>query len=128
MSKYSNKLLLLNFLMLLFIGCKYQSQDLINTKLTIDKENNNGEFYSSKKLDELFVIKGYTYFEPDNVGTSFDNFYIKNIIQQWFPTCYVLSSTFVIFDCCKQSFTRLYHPSIFPSIHPSILPFFHPVP
>jgi hypothetical protein len=82
MSKYSNKLLLLNFLMLLFIGCKYQSQDLINTKLTIDKENNNGEFYSSKKLDELFVIKGYTYFEPDNVGTSFDNFYIKNIIVQ----------------------------------------------
>ena len=33
---------------------------------------------------------------------------------------------FCIFDCCKQSLTRLHYPSIHPSTHPSIHPSFHP--
>ena len=35
--------------------------------------------------------------------------------------------TFLLFcDCCKQSLTRLHHPSIHPSILPSIHPSIHP--
>ena len=37
-----------------------------------------------------------------------------------------LDSDLTIFDCCKQSLTRLYHPSILPSFHPSFHPSIHP--
>lgn len=83
MKNYSKRLLLLQLLLVVFIGCKkYQSQDLINTKLTIDKIDVRGDLYHSKNLDNLFAVEGYTYFEPDYAGTSFDNYYVKNIIVQ----------------------------------------------
>ncbi|WP_419868506.1 hypothetical protein [Chryseobacterium sp. CT-SW4] len=70
------------FLLLIFIGCKFQSQDLINTKFIIDKKFTAGDMYASKKLDQLFNVSGYSYFEPDYVGTSFESYYVKNIVIQ----------------------------------------------
>jgi hypothetical protein len=83
MKNYSKRLLLVQLLLVVFIGCKkYQSQDLLNTKLTIDRVDVKGDFYSSKNLDNLFSVEGYTYFEPDYTGTSFDDYYVKNIVVQ----------------------------------------------
>ncbi|MCY1660794.1 hypothetical protein [Chryseobacterium sp. SL1] len=81
MKNYSKRLLLIQLLLFIFIGCKkYQSQDHINTKFTVDKENIKDDSYSSKNLDNLFAAKGNTYFEPDYTGTSFDDYYVKNIV------------------------------------------------
>lgn len=83
MKNFSRKLLLLQLLLIIFIGCKkYHSQDLLNSKFTIDKNNDKGGFFNSKNLDDLFAVKGYTYFEPDYTGTVFDDYYVKNIVVQ----------------------------------------------
>lgn len=74
------KILLLQIILLLFNGCQYKSQNIIDSKLIIDQENIENGFYKSKNLDQLFNIKNQTYFEPDYVGTSFEDYYVKNII------------------------------------------------
>jgi len=83
MNNYSRKLLLLQVLLLIIISCKqYQSQDLINSKFTIDKSSVKEDSYLSKNLDQLFKADGLTYFEPDYSGTAFENYYVKNIVIQ----------------------------------------------
>ncbi|WP_370901147.1 hypothetical protein [Chryseobacterium gossypii] len=81
MKSYSKKLFLLQFLLLIFNGCNYQSQNFINTEFVIDKQNVEDGFYNSKNLDALLKIKGGRYFEPDYTGTSFDNYYVRNIVN-----------------------------------------------
>jgi hypothetical protein len=83
MKNYSKRLLLLQLFLVVFIGCKkYQSQDLINTKFTIDKNNIKDDSYSSKNLDNLFAVDGYTYFEPDYSGGAFEDYAVKNVVVQ----------------------------------------------
>ncbi|WP_333852017.1 hypothetical protein [Epilithonimonas sp.] len=80
MTKAIAKILLLQIILLLFNGCQYRSQNIIDSKLIIDQENIENDLYKSKNLDQLFNIKNQTYFEPDYVGSSFENYYVKNII------------------------------------------------
>ncbi|KMQ69266.1 hypothetical protein ACM39_04000 [Chryseobacterium sp. FH2] len=92
----TKKIILFQIILLLFNACKYQSQNIINSKLVIDKESVGNNFYKSKNLDQLFNVKNCIYFEPDYVGTSFDNYYVKNIVIQ--NTSKIKTHYILIFD------------------------------
>lgn len=73
--------LITSLLLLILISCKNNPTNFVGKFFFIDKSEIEG-LYKSKNLDALFTLKDYSYFEPDYVGTSFETYYVIDIVAQ----------------------------------------------